>query len=123
MAGLASALESAGADVRELGSFNPDPLGGRGVILCVAGQEVRLYVFDTEKEREAVSTRIDPDDPSNLGTVMVSWAGQPKFWQAQRLLVLYLGIDPAVEAGLTSILGQPFARGQGRDPGPGGHAC
>lgn len=107
----------------DLGSFNPEPLGGRGVSLCVAGQEVRVYVFATPEEQQAVAARIDPRDPSNLGTSMVAWAGDPKFWQADRIIVLYLGEQPAVEAGITSVLGQPFARGLGRDPGPNRHAC
>lgn len=122
-AGLAAALEAAGAEVRQAGVFNTEPLGGQGVSLCVAGQQVSVYVYATAQEREVVAARIDPTDPSNLGTSIVEWAGNPKFWQADRIIVLYLGGDPAVEAGLSSVLGQPFARGQGRDPGPGRHAC
>lgn len=123
VAAFAAELQAAGAGVAELGIFNPDPLGGRGVRLCVAGQEVRVYLYATEQEREAVSSRVDPDDPSNVGTAMVSWAGNPRFWHRGRIIVLYLGDDPAVEAGITSVLGQPFARGRGRAPGPGASDC
>lgn len=107
----------------DLGAFNPEPLGGRGVSLCVAGQQVSVYVFDTEAEAATVADRIDPADPSNLGTTIIEWAGNPTFWQRGGIIVLYLGSNPAVKAGLTSILGQPFASGQGRDPGPGRQAC
>ena len=123
VAGLGAALQAAGAEVRRTGAFPTEPLGGQGIGLCVAGQEVRVYIYPTTQEREAVAARIDPADPSNLGTSIVDWAGNPKFWQADRIIVLSLGNDPAVEAGLTSVLGQPFARGQGRDPGPGRHSC
>ena len=122
-AGLGAALQAAGAEVRQTGAFNTDPLGGQGVGLCVAGQQVSVYVYPTSQERAAVASRIDPSDPSNLGTSMVEWAGNPKFWQADRIIVLYLGSDPAVESGISSILGQPFARGEGRDPGPDRHSC
>lgn len=116
-------LRAAGAEVRETGAFNTDPLGGQGLGLCVAGQQVRVYAYSTPEDREAVAARIDPTDPSNLGTTIVEWAGNPKFWQADRILVLYLGSDLAVESGITTILGQPFARGQGRNPGPDRHTC
>lgn len=123
VAAFVASLQAAGAEVSATGDIETAPLGGQGVGLCVAGQEVRVYVYSTPEERQAVAARIDPTDPSNLGTSIVSWAGDPKFWQGDRILVLYLGTDPAVESGLTSVLGQPFARGQGRDPGPRGHAC
>lgn len=122
-AALAAALQSAGAEVRETGGISTEPLGGEGVGLCVAGQQVSVYAYPTPEEREAVAARIDPTDPSNLGTSIVEWAGNPKFWHAGLIIVLYLGNDPAVESGISSILGQPFARGQGRDPGPNRHSC
>lgn len=118
-AGLVAALGEAGAEVGSTGSFVTDPIGGEGIGLCVDGQVVNVYVFPTVEEREAVASRIDPEDPSNLGTAIIDWAGTPRFWQADRVLVLYLGADPAVEAGLTSVLGDPFARGEGRPPLPG----
>ena len=105
--------------MRPTGSFATDPIGGEGISLCVEGQVVNVYVFPTVEEREAAASRIDPDDPSNVGTAMIEWAGNPRFWAADRLLVLYLGRDPAVEAGITSVLGSPFARGEGRAPLPG----
>lgn len=109
--------------MRETGAFSTEPLGGQGTGLCVAGQQVRVYVYQTAEDREAVASRIDPTDPSNVGTSIVEWAGNPKFWQAARIVVLYLGSDPAVDSGISTILGPPFARGPGRDPGPDRHAC
>ena len=118
-----AALRAAGADVRSTGDFSTEPLGGKGTALCVAGQQVSVYVYTSAEERAAVAARIDPTDPSNLGTSIVEWVGTPTFWQADRLIVLYLGSDPAVKSGISSVLGPPFARGQGRDPGPDRHSC
>jgi len=124
VAAFGGALQAGGAAVTELGTFNPDPLGGRGIHLCVAREQVNVYVYGSEQERQAVADRIDPDDPGNVGTAMVSWVGNPRFWQRDRLIVLYLGKDPAVEAGISAVLGEPFARGQGRGPvGPDQPAC
>ena len=123
VAAFAADLEAAGATVTDLGVFNTDPLGGRGVRLCVDGQQVSVYESNTEAERADTAARIDPTDPSNLGTTIIEWAGNPRFWQRDRIVVLYLGGDPAVESRITIIIGQPFARGQGRNPGPDRHAC
>ncbi len=120
---MIDALRAAGATVTELGPFSPDPLPGRGSRLCVSGQQVSAYVYETPQEREEVASRIDPTDPSNVGTAIVEWAGKPTFWQQDRFIVLYLGSEPMVTAGLTSVLGAPFAVGQGRDPGLARHAC
>ena len=116
-------LEAGGATVTNLGTFNATPLGGSGVLLCVDDQQVRVYEDDTEHQRAAAALLIDPADPSNLGTTIIEWAGNPKFWQRDRIMVLYLGSNPAVEAGITTVLGRPFALGNGRDPGPDRHRC
>jgi hypothetical protein len=89
----------------------------------VAGQEVSVYAYETEEDRAAVAATIDPQDPSHVGRAIIEWAGNPRFWQRDRIIVLYLGDDPATEARITSVLGEPFARGRGRDPGPAAYTC
>lgn len=123
VAAFVADLRGAGATVTELGAFNPMPLGGLGARVCVDGQTVRIYEFEAESERAAAAAGIDPADPSHVGTAIVEWAGNPRFWQWDRVIVLYLGSDHAVEARITSVLGPPFARGQGRDPGPDRDDC
>ncbi len=100
-------------------------LGGRGARVCVAGQQVDVYAYESAPDRVAAAARIDATDPSKVGTAIVEWAGNPRFWQRDRLIVLYLGSDPAVEGRITSVLGEPFARGWGPawDPGPSAYAC
>lgn len=44
-------------------------------------------------ERAAVSSMIDSDHPSNVGTAIVEWDGWPQFWQRDRIIFLYLGRD------------------------------
>ncbi len=114
---LVAELEEDGSTVEEVGTFSSEPLGGSGQILCVNAEEVRVYLFGSEELASSVAARIDPNDPSNLGNAMVEWVGTPRFWQRGPMLVLYLGDDQAIENSLSSILGEPFARGVG--PGRG----
>jgi hypothetical protein len=116
VAGLVARIRAAGAVVTEAEAFSTDPLSGRGVLLCLGDEPVRVYEFASAAERGAVASRIDPDDPSNVGTAIVEWAGRPRFWQGDRILVLYLGESAATEALLASVLGPPFAEGPGRAP-------
>lgn len=110
-----SDLNTAGAEAEQVESFSSDPLGGKGLLVCVGGEEVRLYLFDGEQAAATAANRIDPDDPSHVGTAIVEWAGNPRFWHRGPILVLYLGADQVTEDLLIEVLGTPFARG----PGPG----
>ncbi len=122
--GLVSSLAAASAPVRQADAFDPTPLSGEGVLLCVGREEVRVYVFPTEEARLASAAGIDPQDPSHIGTSIVEWTGNPRFWQRDRILVLYVGTDVPTEALLTSVMGPPFARGaSGGLGGPRASAC
>ena len=122
--GLLSALAAASAPVRQADRFDAAPLPGQGVLLCVGREEARVYVFATDQARRATTAGIDPKDPSHVGTSIVEWTGNPRFWQRDRILVLYLGTDAPTEALLTSVMGPPFARGVGGGlGGPRVSAC
>ena len=83
------------------------------MLLCVGREEVRVYLFPTEQARAAAAGTIDPKDPSHIGTSIVEWSGNPRFWARDRVIVLYVGSDAATEGLLTSVIGPPFARGVG----------
>lgn len=108
---LVTDLQGAGASVVEQGSFQTTPLFGRGVVLCVQGRPIQVYEYASAAERTRASAEIDPTDPSHIGNSIVEWRGNPRFWQRDRLIVQYLGQDPAVEVILSSVLGPPFAKG------------
>ena len=115
--GLVAALTAAGQPTRQQGSFEATLVGGQGVLLCAGREEIRAYVFPTQQDRTAAANRIDPRDPSHIGNAIVEWVGTPRFWQRDRVLVLYLGGDAATETVLQSVLGPPFAAAA--DPGGG----
>ncbi|MEO7118347.1 MAG: hypothetical protein ABIZ34_05175 [Candidatus Limnocylindrales bacterium] len=75
-------------------------------------EEVRVYLFPSPVESALAASHIDPTDPSNIGTSMVTWDGYPRFWGRDRMLVLYLGGDEPTAALITAILGDPFAVGR-----------
>lgn len=99
--------------VRESETFDATPLTGQGVLICVGHEEVRAYVYGTADLQAAAVQGIDPKDPSHIGNAIVEWTGIPRFWQRDRVIVLYTGSDMSTETLLTLILGQPFARGTG----------
>src|SRR6266704_661221 len=67
VAGLIADLRSTGNSVSEAGTFAPEPLAGRGVLLCVNAEPVRVYEYESATERSQAGSRINPKDPSNLG--------------------------------------------------------
>lgn len=112
---LIADLTAAGAAAEQVEIFSGDPLSGSGALICVGSEELRVYLFESGDDATQAAARIDPDDPSEVGTALVAWAGNPRFWQRGTTLVLYLGEDEDTESLLTEALGAPFARG----PGPG----
>lgn len=120
---LAIDLQAAGAQARIGELFAGDPFEAQGGVLCVGTEPVQLYVFGSAAAREEAARRIDPTNPSDMGTSMVDWNGRPRLWQRDRVIVAYLGEDAATEALLRSVLGEPFASGQGRPPLPGPNTC
>jgi hypothetical protein len=114
--GLVDDLIDLGRDAELSGAADGQPLANEQLIVCTGGEDVRVFSYSTEADRAAASRRIDPDDPSNVGTAIVEWAGSPKFWQRDRIIVLYLGTDEMTVDALTALMGEPFARGEGRPP-------
>lgn len=109
--GLIADLEDAGTDAEVVDSFDGEPLAQVQTMVCVDGEDIAVFTYGTEQERAAVSSRIDPDDPYNVGTAIVEWDGWPKFWQRDRIIVLYLGSDEATIDLLTELMGEPFSQG------------
>ncbi|MEO6350081.1 MAG: hypothetical protein ABIP53_05465 [Candidatus Limnocylindrales bacterium] len=109
--GLVDDLTDSGVDAQIGDSFVGDPLATQQTIVCANGEDVRVFVYGTPEESVAAARTIDPDDPSHVGTSIVSWDGWPKFWQRDRIIVLYLGRDDGTIDVLTQLMGDPFAQG------------
>lgn len=116
---LVADLAAAGAAAKLGSNFLAEPLPGEGILVCVGQEPVQVYVLKDHEAALEAASRIDRDDPSKVGTSIVEWAGTPRFWLRDRIIVLYVGDDADTETVLRNVLGEPFAQGQaGRPPLP-----
>lgn len=113
VAALVSRLQGTVANVHAGGAFDGSLLSGRGAIVCVDGESIQVYAYDTNADRDRSVGTIDADDPSHIGTSIVEWIGKPRFWIADRAIVQYVGGDSDVVDLLTAAIDEPFAEGHG----------
>ena len=116
-------LVAAGLDARLGPQFLADPIAAQGVVVCLGSEPVQVYVFGSVRDRVALTEKIDPADPSNFGTSMITWNGKPRMWALDRLLIVYLGDSADTEALLRNALGEPFAVGKQGPPPLRDPAC
>lgn len=116
-------LTQQGAVVRIAESIAGDPLSARATTLCVNDQGIQVFVYERNDDRDQAIGSIDPEDPSHVGMSIVEWIGSPRFWTADRAVVLYTGNDDDTEALLRSVFGGPFASGRGMLPDAHDQAC
>lgn len=106
---LVDALRSAGAMVEPAGEVEQAFFSVKGKKIDVNGAEVQVFEYSDDATRKAESDQISPDG-SSIGTSMVTWIDQPNFWAKGRLIVLYLGTDPAMLSVLNTVLGNPLTQ-------------
>ena len=102
---LIAALEAGGAtveqgDVLQEGFF---PVDGR--ILNINGTSLSMWEFADEASRAAAQATIQGGG-FIIGTAAVDWIDQPNFFAQGRLIVLYVGRDPAVIERISRLLGE-----------------
>jgi hypothetical protein len=114
---LVAELQAQGVSAAMGTDLDAGLLGGVPTIVCAGDESVTVYEYRDVDSTIAAAALIDQDDPSMVGNAIVEWAGTPHFWLRDRVIVLYVGEDPEVNAALRNILGRPFA--EGRDPGRG----
>ena len=108
---LVDALRAAGATVEPIGEIEQAFFSVKGQKIKVNGAEVQVFEYSDEPSRKAESDLISPDG-TNIGTSMITWVDQPNFWAKGRLIVLYLGKDPAILSLFNSVLGDPITKQQ-----------
>lgn len=81
----------------------------KGQKLKVTGAEVQVFEYSDEVARKTESDQISPDS-TKTGTSMITWVDQPNFWAKGRIIVLYLGKDPAILGLFNSVLGDPLTQ-------------
>jgi hypothetical protein len=81
--------------------------------LAINGITVHVFEFPDTAARQATSNRISASGFSPKGGGSVSWDGEGnfRFWAKDAFIINYWGMDTAVAALITSVLGPPFADG------------
>ncbi len=104
---LVDTLRAKGLTVEPAGSVSQPFFDVEGSLLQVQGADVQVFEFaDADAARAAMAT-IGPD--GNPATMMIDWVAAPHFYQAGRLIVLYVGDDAAVTQALNDALGAQVA--------------
>ncbi len=115
---LLDALRKAGATVTIGDQVEQPFLSVTGTQVTVNGADVQLFEYVDEAAAQADATKLT-DTLAGRGTTMISWVASPHAYRAGRVIVLYVGDDPAVLKLLQDVLGAPFAEQQLSAPSTG----
>jgi len=79
-----------------------------GFSIQVNGASVQVFEYNNAKDAEADASLVSQDG-SSIGTSMPFWVDDPHFYYKEKIIVLYVGDDPAIEELLEFVLGSQFA--------------
>jgi hypothetical protein len=79
-----------------------------GRILTMNGQELQVFEFPDSQSAAAAAASVSADG-SHIGGSATSWPASPHFFKTDRVIVLYVGDDPATISALGTALGGSFA--------------
>ena len=105
---LIEALRGAGATVEPGEPVEQAFFTAKGQILKVNGADVQVFEYETAEAMEVDAVQVSLDG-GTIGTSMVIWVAAPHFYKAGRILVLYVGDDPAILELLEGALDPQFA--------------
>ena len=109
---LVENLRAAGITVDVGDSIEQPFLKAPGVILRLSGgglaqpADIQSYNYDNEQDARRDVDGIDPGVQSR--TTQITWIATPHLYGKERVLVLYVGDDPAVLELLSGQLGEPI---------------
>lgn len=107
-ADLIVALEGQGASVEVGETLTQAFFGPVATILRVNGADVQVFEYPDEAAMESDAALVEPDGGS-IGTTMAMWVDDPHFYKTGRIIVLYIGSDPAIIDLLENVVGPQFA--------------
>ena len=109
---LIAQLQEAGAEIILEGPIPGPVFLTGGHILTVNGHRVSAYVYESAPEARNAAAGISPDGSSireDGRATIIEWVDAPHFFNAGRLVVLYVGHDTGVLALLVGVLGPQIA--------------
>jgi hypothetical protein len=107
---LVGSLEDDGRDVSVIGDVNQPFIPVTGQLMQVNGQEVQVFEFSTQQERQQISDLLRREGFTIEG--IAPGVQDPYIWDQGRLLVIYVGQDQETINTLNNFLGEsmPFDR-------------
>ena len=78
-----------------------------GFSIQVNDSSVQVFEYNSAEDAEADASLVSLDG-SSIGTSMPFWVDDPHFYYKEKIIVLYVGDDPAIEELLESVLGSQF---------------
>ena len=105
---LVTALQDAGATVETGEPISQAFFTPEGGTLKVNGADVQVFEYESTIAMEEEASQVAADGGS-IGTTMVTWMDTPHFYQAGRIIVLYVGSDQAILDLLEKSVGPQFA--------------
>jgi hypothetical protein len=110
---LAEQLRQSNLEVTEDGVMRQPYFTAIAHKLRVQGETVQVFEYPVVTMAKAEVLTVSEDGRS-VATVDIPLAGPPHFYSRDRIIVLYVGGNPAIEGALTKTVGPPFA-GEGVD--------
>jgi hypothetical protein len=107
-ASIVAALQAAGATTNVGDPVMQDFFTPEGQIITVNGADIQVFEYADAAAMESEAAQVAPDGGS-IGTSMVTWMDAPHFYKIGRLIVLYVGSDPAILDLLKQLIGPQFA--------------
>ena len=104
---LVDTLRAQGLKVQPSGEVEQPFFDVTGSMLTVNSADVQVFEFADPSAAKDAMAKIGPD--GNPATTIVEWVAPPHFYQAGRIVVLYIGQDTAIIKALTAALGEQVA--------------
>lgn len=108
---LVDRLRAEGATVTPNGTVQQPFFSVRGRILRVDGEDVQVFEYATTLSAAFQAAQVAPDGTAVGKAVHIGWIATPHFYKQGRLIVIYIGDNPALTRLLTKVLGPQFAGG------------
>lgn len=80
----------------------------QGKTITVNAEPVQVYEYPNAAAAFAAAASISPDG-GTIGNSVIDWVAPPHFYQAGKVVVLYVGSSDAALKPLTTVLGPQFA--------------
>jgi len=98
----------ANATVNPEGEIEQPFFSVTGFSIQVNDASVQVFEYNNAEDAEADASLVSPYGII-IGTSMPFWVDDPHFYYKEKIIVLYVGDDPAIEELLESVLGSQFA--------------